>query len=936
MATPPRKKLKTSIVNSGNSVEGSERSPGLYAPFRALGFITNHVPFVLQVHAAKGASIPARMQILTCVGRTWAMWNGERITLLFVGSNTPNPINSLAMQGEYVWASAGSNVIKHSRGQQVASLENPLGSAIATITVFGSFLLGLTEDGRHLLVWDIASEELECSIPFDNGFTATQVLHPATYLNKVLVASAEGALQLWNIRSQTCIHRFDINNLRDAATNSQSAITALVQSPAVDVVGIGFASGEVSIYDIRTDERLLRVHMEGGGVRSISFRADGESTLATASSSGHIAIWDLNKNGRLLHLVRGAHDGAIVSVQWVPGQAILISAGEDNSLKQWLFDSPLAPPRLLKSRSGHHAPPHLIRYYGDDGKTILTAARDRSLRSTSVVRDSRSHELSQGPLLKKATSLSLPITSLKFPPITALSYSRTRSKDWEDVVTTHSGESMARTWHIQNKACGRWLFKLPDADQDRPIDPGIAKTCVVSACGNFGIVGSSTGLVQSFNLQSGMARTFYELPKHSQTGSLKSRSAKADSVTGLATDGLNRTLVVGTMDGTLHFFDFHSGELVQDVKLSSSVVSITLQRDSGLLAVISDDLAVRIVDVETRRIVRELRGFKGRVLDLSFSPDSRWLVTTSLDSIIRTFDIPSGRLIDGFKTPSVPTSVAFSPTGDFLATSHIDSVGVFLWANRAQYSEVFFKSVREEDIEELGMPSVQGMAEDDTLDALTSLTAGDPKDVYSTPTQLDEELMTLTLLPRSKWQTLLNIEIIQQRNKPKEPPKPPEQAPFFLPSLPGVDHRLDVAKHLTEDPNAETKKLNTSTQAIQTEFGLKLAEEDIDGDYENFFVFVKKLSPAALDVELRSLSTLQDLILFSRALTRRLECHRDFEAVQILLKVFLRIHGETFIESEDLRESLEALLGLQRKESLRLLDLVSSALGTLSSVRDNI
>ena len=62
-----------------------------------------------------------------------------------------------------------------------------------------------------------------------------------------------------------------------------------------------------------------------------------------------------------------------------------------------------------------------------------------------------------------------------------------------------------------------------------------------------------------------------------------------------------------------------------------------------------------------------------------FSPDSRWLIATSLDSSIRTFDVPTGRLIDIFRTASVATSVAFSPTGDFLATSHVDSVGVYLW-----------------------------------------------------------------------------------------------------------------------------------------------------------------------------------------------------------------------------------------------------------------
>ena len=63
----------------------------------------------------------------------------------------------------------------------------------------------------------------------------------------------------------------------------------------------------------------------------------------------------------------------------------------------------------------------------------------------------------------------------------------------------------------------------------------------------------------------------------------------------------------------------------------------------------------------------------------TFSPDSRWLVATALDSVIRTFDVPTGRLIDAFRTSSVATSVSFSPSNDFLATAHVDSVGVFLW-----------------------------------------------------------------------------------------------------------------------------------------------------------------------------------------------------------------------------------------------------------------
>jgi U3 small nucleolar RNA-associated protein 21 len=50
--------------------------------------------------------------------------------------------------------------------------------------------------------------------------------------------------------------------------------------------------------------------------------------------------------------------------------------------------------------------------------------------------------------------------------------------------------------------------------------------------------------------------------------------------------------------------------------LPSTAVSILLHRDSGLLAVVCDDMVVRIVDIETRRVVRELGGFRGRVLDI--------------------------------------------------------------------------------------------------------------------------------------------------------------------------------------------------------------------------------------------------------------------------------------------------------------------------------
>ncbi|EKM55193.1 uncharacterized protein PHACADRAFT_120318 [Phanerochaete carnosa HHB-10118-sp] len=923
---PPRKRVR---VEHDTKPGGQE--PRLFAPFRALGLITNHVPFVLQTRSYKGQTEGPSIHLVTCLGKAWAMWEGGKMTLQFVGPDAQEPISCLAMEGKAVWAAAGPDVIKYFRGKEVTRVSNPLGSALSFILIFGTQLLALTEDGKRMLTWDTDELALQSTIEFEPGFTATSILHPATYLNKVLVGSSQGNMQLWNTRTQTCIHKFSSASLLTSPSGSQDgspvAITALAQSPAIDVVGIGFASGEISVYDVRMDERLLRMKMQDGAVRALSFRTDGHPILASASANGHVALWDLDAGGRLLHIVRGAHDGAVTAVQWVPGQPLLITSGEDNSVKQWLFDSPTAAPRLLKFRSGHHAPPHLIRYYGDDGKQLLTASRDRSLRCTSVVRDSRSFELSQGSLAKKATSLSVPVASLKFPPVTALAYSAARAKDWDDILTGHADETFARTWTMRDKRLGKHTFSVAPKSK-KGASVGSVKAVCVSACGNFGIAASSTGVIHMYNVQSGIKRKAFDV------GS----APEPRCVNGLASDALNRAVIASTLDGTINFFDFHTAELQHTLVLSSSAVSITLHRDSGLLAVICDDLVVRIIDIETRRIVRELSGFRSRVLDVTFSPDARWLITTSLDSIIRTFDVPTGRLIDAFRTSSVATSVSFSPTNDFLATSHVDSVGVYLWANRAQYSNVTFHGIMDDKVAEVALPSVQGEAEEEALDALSALTVNDsvPPDVFVTPPQLDGELVTLTLLPRSRWQTLLNLEVITQRNKPKEPPKPPERAPFFLPTLPGVEHRFDVTQAERKETKKPTRRLEKAAAATESMFFQKLKAEDEGGDYEAFYSYVKTLSPAALDLEIRSLASLDAQRLFLCALVQRLHSHRDFEMVQAFENVFLRVHGDVLVANPELHEELERLAEVQKRESERIMELLASSLGTLAFVRDTM
>ena len=90
------------------------------------------------------------------------------------------------------------------------------------------------------------------------------VVHPSTYLNKILLGSQTGRLQLWNIRSNKLVYSF--------SGWGGSGVVTLVQSPAVDVVGAGLEDGGVVLHNLRYDETLMRFQQDWGPVIGLAFR----------------------------------------------------------------------------------------------------------------------------------------------------------------------------------------------------------------------------------------------------------------------------------------------------------------------------------------------------------------------------------------------------------------------------------------------------------------------------------------------------------------------------------------------------------------------------------------------------------------------------------------------------------------------------------------
>ena len=62
------------------------------------------------------------------------------------------------------------------------------------------------------------------------------------------------------------------------------------------------------------------------------FLTDGNPIMASASTEGHIAFWDLEKR-QLGTALRDAHKGVVCGMTFLPSQPLLVTNGPDNSLK---------------------------------------------------------------------------------------------------------------------------------------------------------------------------------------------------------------------------------------------------------------------------------------------------------------------------------------------------------------------------------------------------------------------------------------------------------------------------------------------------------------------------------------------------------------------------------------------------------------------------
>jgi U3 small nucleolar RNA-associated protein 21 len=378
----------------------------------------------------------------------------------------------------------------------------------------------------------------------------------------------------------------------------------------------------------------------------------------------------------------------------------------------------------------------------------------------------------------------------------------------------------------------------------------------------------------------------------------------------------------------------------------TKILGLRYHPNSDLIALSCDDGSVRVLDIETKKLVRELWASQShaalQILDYTFSNDGRWIISAASDSTVRVWDLPTGHLIDAMKLPNQVNTVAFSPSGEFLATGMDNEVGVHIWTNRTLFTHVSTRQIKEDDIATVTAPTASGEGGVAVVEAAAA-EDDEEEDIDETTVpimdQLSDKITTLSLVPKSRWQTLLHLDVIRARNKPKEAPKAPEKAPFFLPSV-GQDKTDDALAPLTQDPTSRISSsalASRSSAATSTnQFTRYLASAEQTSEYTSLLTYLSSLPPSAADIAIRTLDTTEpytELRTFVQALTARLRERRDYELVQAWMSVFLRLHGDVVVREAELVGELKKWQEEAKRERERVGGLVGYSVGVVGWVR---
>jgi WD40 repeat protein len=479
----------------------------------------------------------------------------------------------------------------------------------------------------------------------------------------VVIASDEGELVWWDLRSRRPTRRLAIGTGQHA----------LALSPDARTIAVGIDRG-IQLVDTRSGAVRTAAGALAGPPSWLLFSPDG-GTVVSTSLDGTVTLWDAESATRR-ETLRG-HSGAVQQPVFSPDGETLYTVGHDGTAIAWdiggerglgrhfTFTQDLAP-WGYDGRPGSFSP---------DGRLLALGLKERGIR------------------LWDATDLT-PVG----PP---LSETGARCRIAWSTVSGHCGgevkslsftpdgrtlaavtvDGQATLWDVESRSLLRGPFSAGVGD---------VLGSSISADGAILATPGPEDWVGAYNDPNEGGVNLWEVA----TGEALETIALGVPVGDVAFSPDGSTLAfVHERGGTAEVWDVAENSRITTLPVDSNsqyYYAIAFSPDGRTLAAGGvEDPIVRVWDVPTGKLIRELKGQDG-TMTLDFSPDGRTLAVSGLAPVASLWDLATGARIGPTLTAgSRRAQIDFSPDGRELLMTDADGRGALWdvdpvsWARRA-------------------------------------------------------------------------------------------------------------------------------------------------------------------------------------------------------------------------------------------------------------
>jgi WD40 repeat protein/tRNA A-37 threonylcarbamoyl transferase component Bud32 len=472
--------------------------------------------------------------------------------------------------------------------------------------------------GKARVVW-IDSDKPDATLPTEQG-----VRHMAFSRdgNRLATFSVGGHIAVWDMDSLGLLWKTDTSH----TTDWHKGLAVL--SPDGQWLGIGEPDGKVKLIELSRQTERWSLPPSGAGVTAMAFSPDAQSLALAYSASVPTITLRKVSTGEPTGTLQG-HTAWISGLLYSPDGLILASSAADQTIRLW----EVGRGEEMAALHGHLHEVWAMAMSGD-GQQLVTGAKDGSVSRWRVP-----PRLQTRPVLTLAHS----INSAHLTP------------DGRALVSLNSDRTVSM-WDLETLQETSRLVGL--------------------GSNNIALALSTDGHVLASGNESGAIR-LVKLARGETLGTLTGHKGGARPFQFVNSD---QRLLSRDNSGTVRLWATDSCTELASWPLPGEAKGEVASPDGRFVAAGTPRGTVHLLDTLTGRLEALGHAHIRAVVGLAISPNSRLLVTASLDGDAKIWELPSRRLVVQLRGHLLGIhSVAFSHDGARLATASAGREAVKLW-----------------------------------------------------------------------------------------------------------------------------------------------------------------------------------------------------------------------------------------------------------------